>query len=257
MKTAVAYTRVSGRMQTYGNSLNDQADAVNNYCRSHKTRLVKTYTDAGHSGNLETQNAMRALLTDASHGRFDTVIVKRLDRLSRNLYQSLWIEKELLTAGVTVRAVEQEIDGVPVELATAFRQIIQVFAELEKNMTVRKMADGKNSKFNSASGPVCGRIAFGYATTGPAGAKMLVEQPEEQEILHIIRALRRRGLAYNAIARILNGGSAPFRGSETLARPARTGIWNAQKIKNALNSNHSKGKITYRGKTKKIKQPSE
>jgi site-specific DNA recombinase len=238
---AAGYTRVSSEIQVKGYSLRQQEAAITDFCRQRKHKLVEIFTDPGKSGaDIQGRCGLKRLLIAAERGEFEVVVVMRLDRLSRDLYHCLWIEKELKKFGVEVVSIEQDTSGLPVEMATAFRQIIGVFAELDKNMSVRKMAQGKARKFKEGGGPVCGQISYGFKTDGPRGNRRLVSHPEEYPTLQYMMKLQSGGLSYAQITERLN--------SEGI--PARTGVWVRQKVWSALNSHHLQGKVMFQGHIK-------
>lgn len=57
--------------------------------------VIKTYTDAGFSGSNIERPAMKQLLKDAANHRFNTILVYKLDRLSRSTSDNLYLIKEV------------------------------------------------------------------------------------------------------------------------------------------------------------------
>ncbi len=85
MKVA-AYIRVSTTEQaTEGHSLDAQREAITRFAHQRGWELVEVYVDAGLSGRDDQRPALKQLLTDAAHGRFDVVVVHAIDRFYRNL----------------------------------------------------------------------------------------------------------------------------------------------------------------------------
>src|SRR4051812_39565245 len=85
-KTAIGYVRVSTQEQaTEGVSLDAQRQKLKTYCKSNGIRLVDTIADEGLSGSTLERPGLQAALRMIRRGRANTLIVAKLDRLSRSL----------------------------------------------------------------------------------------------------------------------------------------------------------------------------
>ena len=85
MKKVVIYCRVSTQDQAdEGYSIQEQQDRLRLYCQAHDWTLVHSYVDPGFSGANINRPALQQLLRDIRSGAFDTVLVYKLDRLSRS-----------------------------------------------------------------------------------------------------------------------------------------------------------------------------
>ena len=73
--------------------------------------LIKIYEDPGRSGATIERPGLSDLLRDAKQRAFKKVIVWRLDRWSRDLYQGLWLSKELLVHGTEVVSISEPFNG--------------------------------------------------------------------------------------------------------------------------------------------------
>ncbi|MFH1282044.1 MAG: recombinase family protein [bacterium] len=204
MTKVSAYIRVSTDLQTDGLGLQIQKDSILKYLNSRPNyQLTKIYEDPGYSGAGIDRPGLSELLTDAKEHKFNKIIVARLDRLSRDLYTALWLEKELLLHDVTVESVSEPFrENDPI--STAMRQIIHVFAQLEKERIKERMLSGRMRKLQNGdySG---GAPATGYKTEK---GKLVINE-KEVEILRRIYGLRIRRKSYNAIAAILNKEGIP------------------------------------------------
>jgi DNA invertase Pin-like site-specific DNA recombinase len=85
------YTRVStdqGLDQEF-NSLDAQCDASQAYIRSQAhagwTQVRARYDDGGYSGGSTDRPALQRLLEDVKAGKVDTIVVYKVDRLTRSL----------------------------------------------------------------------------------------------------------------------------------------------------------------------------
>src|SRR5881396_4355638 len=88
------YTRVStehGLEQDF-NSLDAQYDAAQAYIRSQAhagwTLIRSRYADGGYSGGSTDRPALQRLLADVRDRRIDVVVVYKVDRLTRSLFDA-------------------------------------------------------------------------------------------------------------------------------------------------------------------------
>src|SRR3954471_9130421 len=85
------YTRKSSEegLEQDFNSLHAQREACQDYIKSQRHEgwkpLATRYDDGGHSGGSMERPALRRLLADIAANRIDTVVVYKVDRLTRSL----------------------------------------------------------------------------------------------------------------------------------------------------------------------------
>ena len=85
-KTAIGYVWVSMQEQaTEGVSLDTQRDRLRLYCKSNDIKLIEIVADEGISGSTLNRPGLQAALQMIKRGRANTLIVAKLDRLSRSL----------------------------------------------------------------------------------------------------------------------------------------------------------------------------
>ena len=170
-KTAAAYIRVSTSNQLgedkYG--LDAQRDAITAYAERNGITIVEWYADEGISGGTLDRPALQQMLKNASDGWFQQVLVAKTDRIARDLYISLFVEKELKVSGVELISVTEPLSGDD-PLTSAFRQMTGVFAELEKNMITWRLSGGRKAKAKTG-GYAGGGAAIGYKAE--RGSKVL------------------------------------------------------------------------------------
>ena len=82
--TAVAcYCRVSTENQIENYSIDEQKERLEAFCKARGWQRPNIFTDPGFSGGSLDRPALRSLLEEVKRGRFGTVVVYKLDRLSR------------------------------------------------------------------------------------------------------------------------------------------------------------------------------
>lgn len=228
----VAYLRVStDRQAEEGLGLDIQQDYIAGYLRKHPDlKLARVYRDRGHSGSTLDRPALRELLADAKEHQFTKVLVAKMDRLARDLFVQLFIEKELLVQGVEVVSVTEGFNGAsPTD--TAFRQLLGVFAQLERGRITERLLSGRRKKLENG-GYAGGRPPTGYRVKNHE----LVLDDEGAKVIRYIRKLRMGRMSFEKIAARLNAESIKTRNG------AR---WYASGIHRLLRNPVLRGKVKY------------
>lgn len=121
---------IYARTSTTDQEPENQLIALRDYCARREWPVVLEYIDAV-SGATAAKPKLDLLLRDAKRGRFDVVVVWRLDRLGRKTGPLLVLLDELQAIGVTFASVNDGID-----LSTAVgrfvAQILGSIAEYER-----------------------------------------------------------------------------------------------------------------------------
>lgn len=234
---AVGYIRVSTENQVEeGLSLDIQREAITSYCNKQKYELLRIYEDPGVSGATLDRPALLSLLESAKANEFDIVVIYQLDRLARDLYTQLFIEKELEVAEVELYSVCEPDINRNDPMTVALRQMKGVFAQYEKEMIRLRLTAGRLKKFRDG-GYAGGSPALGYTPRreGRAHSKLEVDK-EEAKVVRYIKKLRRQGLSLREIALRLTEEGIPTK---------RGGEWYPATIRYILMNPLYKGKIRY------------
>src|ERR1700760_3932584 len=107
------YTRKSSEegLEQEFNSLQAQREACEAFINSQRHEgwicLPKTYDDGGFSGAMMDRPALQRLLTDITAGRVDTIVVYKIDRLTRSLADFAKIVEILEARGASFVSVTQ------------------------------------------------------------------------------------------------------------------------------------------------------
>lgn len=136
-KTAI-YQRVS----TADQKTDSQRTVLKDYIKTHgiKPDQVVTYQDK-ISGTTTNRPSLQRLLRDIDKGKIHTLIVTRLDRLSRNLRDGLDILRRLSDKGIRIVAVQQGLDfnGAMGKFLSA---LFLALSEYERDLTVARIKEG-------------------------------------------------------------------------------------------------------------------
>jgi DNA invertase Pin-like site-specific DNA recombinase len=209
---AIAYVRVSTDKQAeHGLGLSVQRHAIREWAQVNSCQIVEWYSDKGISGSngLDTRPGLSAAIGDLEDGCADALVVYRLDRLARKLYNQLtWIER-LESGGRQVISVTEPDVGQD-EMRVLVRQIMGAIAEYDRATICRRMRDGRKLKADRG-GYAYGAPGFGYR----AEDKALVADEAEQRAVARIAELHAAGASLRRIvATLTTEGIPPKRGAQ-------------------------------------------
>ncbi len=111
-KKVAIYVRVSTLEQAEtGYSISEQVDKLKKYCDVRDWTVYDVYSDGGFSGSNTKRPALEKLCKDVGYNLFDTVIVYKLDRLSRSQKDTLHIIEEVFSPnGVDFISINANFD---------------------------------------------------------------------------------------------------------------------------------------------------
>lgn len=109
-KQNVAYLRVSTEAQTEKYGLDMQKQKILEYCDREGVMIDKWYVDGGYSGSKLDRPEIQELLDDAERGRIAKVFIYKLDRMSRDVIDTLNLCTRVLPKyGVEVVSMTEDI----------------------------------------------------------------------------------------------------------------------------------------------------
>ena len=92
---------------------NAQIRAMKEFCDHNKWKIVETYIDEAYSATNDRRPSFQRMITDSGKGLFDIVLVHKLDRFSRNRYDSSVYKNKLKHNGVRLCSVLERLDDSP------------------------------------------------------------------------------------------------------------------------------------------------
>jgi len=118
------YVRVSTEEQAKeGISIDAQIERCKAFCKSRGWKVFRIYTDAGFSAGSLKRPALKNLLDDIESKKFNILLFYKIDRLSRNLKDLLYMLDDLKNKGINFTSVTEQIDTTTA-MGTAFFQIL-------------------------------------------------------------------------------------------------------------------------------------
>lgn len=201
MVNAYGYCRVSGAGQIDGNGFERQENAIRAFATKHKIVIVHVYREqVSGVKDQDDREVFQEMVSAILRNGVRTIIVEGLDRIAREYRIQEQLIIYLASKGITLidartgEDVTAAISSDPMKKALI--QMQGIFAELEKNLLVKKLRLARESR-RMADGKCEGRKGWG-------------DVPEKRDaILGQIRALRRKPklgkrLTYVEVANQLN-----------------------------------------------------
>lgn len=109
---AVSYSRFSSHNQRT-ESIDAQQRAIYKYIAENQYTPVGDYVDEALTGTNTQRPGFQSMLDDAQKGLFDVVIVHKMDRFSRDVYDALDVQRKLALYGVRIESVIERFEETP------------------------------------------------------------------------------------------------------------------------------------------------
>lgn len=169
-KRCAVYTRKSSEegLEQDFNSLDAQREACLAYIQSQKSegwKLVRThYDDGGYSGGNLDRPGLTRLLGDIEARRIDTVVVYKVDRLTRSLADFAKIVDVLDSNGISFVSVTQQFNTTT-SMGRLTLNMLLSFAQFEREVTGERIRD-KIAASKRKGLWMGGRVPLGYRANG-------------------------------------------------------------------------------------------
>ena len=223
--TSVGYVRVSSATQVEeGFGLEIQERQLTEWAARGGHQLLSIHRDEGISGTKEAVDrpGLATALADVEDDA-GALVVAKLDRLARHLTVQEAVLAQVWKHGGRVFAVDVgEVlrDDPDDPMRTAMRQMVGVFAQLERATVAARLRAGRRAKA-ARGGYASGAPRFGMR----AEDRELVADPTEQATIARIVELRRAGASLRQIADTLTAEGRPTK---------RGGRWHAEVVRDIL-----------------------
>jgi site-specific DNA recombinase len=182
------YTRKSseeGLEQTF-NSLDAQREACAAFILSQKhegwTVLPTLYDDGGFSGGTMDRPALKLLLSDITEGRVDVVVVYKIDRLTRSLFDFAKIVEAFEAKGVSFVSITQQFNT-STSMGRLTLNVLLSFAQFERELASERIRD-KIAASKKKGMWMGGLPPLGYDVKD---RKLVVNEREARTVLQIFR----------------------------------------------------------------------
>ena len=176
MQKVAVYIRVSTTAQLEeGYSIEEQKAKLESYCDIKDWHVYKVYTDGGFSGSTTERPALEQLIKDAKSKLFDTVLVYKLDRLSRSQKDTLYlIEDIFLKNNIEFVSLLENFDT-STPFGRAVIGLLSVFAQLEREQIKERMQLGKLGRAKAGKSMMWAKTSYGYNYNKETGSMTVNE----------------------------------------------------------------------------------
>lgn len=197
MLTAAVYARYSSDNQS-DESLVAQNRAIREYCNAKGIQIAKIYTDEARSATTDDRPGFLQMVQDSAMGLFNTVIVHKLDRFSRDRYDSAFYKRELKKNGVQLISVLENLDDSPESII--LESVLQGMAEYYSANLAREVMKGMKETALQCK-HTGGKPPLGYRVTPDKGYAI---DEDQAEAVRLIFTMYADGKGYSSIIDTLN-----------------------------------------------------
>lgn len=178
-------------MAIYARQSVDRADSISvesqlEFCRYElRGEACREYIDRGYSGKDTNRPGFGALLEDIRAGRIETVIVYKLDRISRSILDFSAMMELFQQYGVEFVSSTEKFDT-STPIGRAMLNLCVVFAQLERETIQKRVADAYHSRSKKGF-YMGGRVPYGFrlADVFIGGVKTAQYEPVPGEVEQI------------------------------------------------------------------------
>lgn len=234
------YARFSSDNQR-DESIDAQIRIMEDYAnRTGPWEILEPYIDRAKSATTDKRPAFQQMIEDAEEGKFDAVLVHKLDRFSRDKYSSAVYKHRLKKCGVRLISVTENLDGSPesIVLESVLEGMAQYYsANLSREVMKGLMENALNAKHTG------GKPALGY-DVGSDGKYIINEK--EAIIVKSIFDLYLEGKGYGQILNFLNEKGWKTKTGRSFSKSALYHILRNESYKGVytFNKDKSRGKFS-------------
>ena len=178
MKTAVIYARYSSDNQTE-QSIEGQLRVCEQYAKNNDIVILKTYIDRAMTGTNDNRPDFQQMIKDSASKEWQNIIVYKLDRFSRNKYETAKYKKILKDNGVKLISAMENIPDTPEGII--LESLLEGMAEYYSAELSQKVKRGMNEtrlKGNFTGGT----IIYGYNVENQ---KVVVNEEQAEDVRFI------------------------------------------------------------------------
>lgn len=167
------YLRVSTAEQVHGHSMDSQLNELSRWAKSEGWEISDTYEDPGASGtSVEGRPDFQRMVADAKVGKFDAILVLKVDRFARSVMDAAFYRRLLAECGVRLLSRTEPSLGDDSPAGLLMEGMFDLNSEYYSRALSYNVARGKATR--AEKGLPLGDIPFGYRSIGPQEAPEIV-----------------------------------------------------------------------------------
>jgi len=193
-KILAGYIRVSTEMQAERDSLPNQEERITSFAKA-RGKAFRIYMDRGISARDKERPALQRLISDIEDGKIDTVVVTKLDRITRSLKDLIYLKELFEKHNVAFISLAETIDSSTPMGRFSF-YVLGLVAQLEREVTAERVAEdmktrARRKKWNG------GVIPYGFTSQARLYREWLQNEAERlseedgRPVNEIVRELER------------------------------------------------------------------
>lgn len=199
MKTAVIYARYSCDQQTE-QSIDGQLRVCEEYAQRNNILILNTYIDRAMTGTNDNRPDFQRMIKDSSRKEWDYILVYKLDRFSRNKYETAIHKKTLRDNGVKLLSAMENIPDTPegIILESLLEGMNQYYsAELAQKVS-RGMRETRRKGLYQGGG-----VLYGYKIEG---RKIVIDENAAEVVRYLYTEYAKGEYVRNIIATLTERG---------------------------------------------------
>ena len=221
MKWNVAYLRVSTEAQTEKYGLDMQKQKILEYCEKEGIKIDKWYIDGGYSGSRLDRPDIQQLLDDSEKGLIGTVYIYKLDRMSRDVIDTLNLLYRVLPKyGVQVISMTEDLKFEN-PMDKVMIGVNAIMGQYEREVIYMRTRAGMKERVKKGLWMGGGKVPYGYYYDRNDG--ILHPKEDEAEVVRTLYRLYIDGYSCERISKMLG-----FKGerivSQILPRKSNIGL---------------------------------
>lgn len=241
MKTAVAYARFSSDNQRE-ESIEAQFYEIKKYAQDEGIAIMAYYSDEATSGLSAARPEFNRMINDLEKGGIDYVIVHKVDRFSRDKYQSAIYKEKLARRGVRVLYAAQRLSDTPE--GGLMESILEGFAQYYSDNLSQETKKGLYTNARKAlyNGGV---VPLGFSIDENKNYQIV---PQEAACVRLIFELYLQGYSQQKVADAINAQGYKTRYKRNFTERSISGILSNPKYMGVYEYGRLEYKYNHTGK---------
>ena len=204
MKTAVIYARYSCDQQTE-QSIDGQLRVCEEFAQRNNILILNTYIDRAMTGTNDNRPDFQRMIKDSAIKEWNYVIVYKLDRFSRNKYESTIHKRTLKNNGISVLSAMENIPDTPegIILESLLEGMNQYYSAELAQKVKRGMKETRIKGYFQG-----GTLLYGYKLEG----RKIVPDEFQAEVVRYIYDQFAKGVYVKNIMQVLNEKGVTHKG---------------------------------------------